>query len=325
MIQKYAVVLPATLESFLLATLVGARRKRISQLLKFKSVTVNGAVISRGTHALSAGDTVEIHFGGRPSGAVELAGGLRIVYEDDHLLVVDKPAGLLTIATEHERERTAYAMLTDYVRNQTRGHSSECGAPKRRGRSESPVEASSAADQNEASVDNRPRVFIVHRLDRDTSGLLVLARTDAVKRALQSEWKQVEKRYLAVVEGVPKEPGGTIRSRLRDNAAMRVYSTGTEEGEPAVTHYRVIRSSKTCSLLEITLETGRKNQIRVHLSDLGHPIVGDRKYGAHSSPARRLGLHAGSLTFTHPVTGERRTYMSPLPSRLQQLLGSATT
>ena len=290
-VQRHTVDQPMTLQAFVAQVLVGAKPRRIQQLLRFRAVAVNGAIVTRAGHPLAVGDQVAIHFGPAIATKDRLPAGIRILFEDEHLLVVDKPPGLLAIATEKERERTAYALLTDHVRERTR--------------------------------DDEARVFIVHRLDQGTSGLMIFARSEEVKRQLQEQWKTVEKKYLAVVEGCPRPDHGTLRSRLQENRAFRVYSTPGEEGEEAVTHYRTLRKSGRFALLEVTLETGRKNQIRVHLSDLGHPVVGDGKYGAHSNPISRLALHAAHLVFTHPVRQERLTFTSPLPPKMRALIEGA--
>lgn len=285
-VQTHKVQVAEALRPFLAKVLAGASGKRLEQLLRFQSVAVNGAVITRGNHPLEPGDVVTIHFDKRPTARIELSGGLRIVHEDADLIVVDKPPGLLSIATEHERERTAYAIVTDYVRERK------------------------AED----------RIFVVHRLDKGTSGLLMFARSEDVKRALQENWRAVEKKYLAIVEGRPAEASGTIRSHLRENQGLEVYSTDAAEGEEAITQYVVLQSTTRRSLLEVTLQTGKKNQIRVHLAEQGHPVVGDKKYGAHGNPAARLALHATSLTLQHPTRGERLQFKSPLPPRLSALM-----
>ncbi len=214
--------------------------------------------------------------------------GLFILHEDPHLLVVDKAPGLLTIATGTDRERTAYRLLTDYVRKGLR-----------------------RSDQ---------RIFIVHRLDRDTSGVLVFAKTEEVKRHLQDNWKDARKRYLAIVHGIPPKQEGKIVSYLAENAAHRVYSTrDPAEGQLAETVWRVVQTTRMFSLLEIDLLTGRKNQIRVHLAESGFPIVGDRKYGRAHDPARLLALHARSLSFTHPVTGDRLVFEAAVPRHFTRL------
>ncbi len=215
--------------------------------------------------------------------------GVDILYEDRDVLVVNKEAGLLTIATGRGDERTAYSLLTDYVRK---------GNPK-----------------------SRNRVFIVHRLDRDTSGVLVFARNEEAKRSLQGEWETTQKTYLAVVEGCPKEPEGTITSYLAENSAFTVYSTpDPRKGKLSHTQYRVLKRMGRQTLLEILLLTGRKHQIRVHLADQGWPIVGDAKYGNRVHGSRRLALHAKTLTFTHPHSRQQLTFEAPLPATFHQTL-----
>lgn len=217
--------------------------------------------------------------------------GVEILFEDRDLIVVNKEAGLLTMGTGREGERTAYAALTDYVKK---------GEPK-----------------------SRSRIFIVHRLDRGTSGLLVFAKNEAAKRALQDNWDGVEKIYWALVEGTPKEPEGMISSYLAENSAMRVYSTpDTRKGKLARTRYRTLKPMGKRTLLEISPLTGRKNQIRVHLADRGWPVVGDGKYGLGSKGSVRHALHAKKLAFTHPHSGERMTFEAPLPPAFYTIGGN---
>lgn len=219
-----------------------------------------------------------------------LPGGLVLLFEDREILVVDKPAGLLTVSTEREKERTAYFLLTDYVRRGT--------------------------------ARSRNRVFIVHRLDRETSGLLVFARTEAAKRRLQAGWPATEKRYLAVVQGRCDSRGATITSYLAENKAGVVHSTrDRKRGKLAQTAYRVLKQTGDMALLEVVLLTGRKNQIRVHLAEQGHPVVGDRKYGAAKTPHRRLALHAWRLSLTHPATGQRLQFTASIPGCFRHLIG----
>ena len=213
--------------------------------------------------------------------------GLDILHEDRDILVVNKAAGLLTIATDTDKVRTAYYLLTDYVRK---------GAAK-----------------------SRERIFIVHRLDRDTSGVLVFARTEAAKRHLQAHWDTTEKHYLAVVHGILAKKEGTISSYLTENAAFRVYSTPhPSQGLLSHTAYRVIRELPAFSVLDIVTLTGRKHQIRVHLADQGHPIVGDSKYGRPQDSHKFLALHAQSLTLTHPHTGQRLTFKADPPAHFDR-------
>lgn len=218
--------------------------------------------------------------------------GLIIVHEDRDILVVDKAPGLLTIGTEHERERTAYHRLTDYVR---------------KGAAKSPA-----------------RVFIVHRLDRDASGLLVFARSQAVKERMQADWETYAKTYVAVVEGGPARDEGAVVSRLVEGAGFRVRSTrDPAQGREARTAYRVLRRGNGRALIEIDLLTGRKHQIRVHLSEMGAPIVGDAKYGPPKRPKQRLALHALAIAFPHPATGAPLEFRTPVPPHFLRLLGDA--
>jgi tRNA pseudouridine32 synthase/23S rRNA pseudouridine746 synthase/23S rRNA pseudouridine1911/1915/1917 synthase len=216
--------------------------------------------------------------------------GLVILYEDRDILVVDKPAGLLTIATDKEKSRTAYFMLTDYVR---------------KGNSKS-----------------RNRLFIVHRLDRETSGILVFAKNKEAKLFLQDHWQETEKKYLAVVHGKLEKRSETIASYLAENKAHVVYSTtDTKKGKLARTAYRVLKERKTFSLLEVAPLTGRKHQIRVHLAGIGHPIVGDRKYGKGNRSRTRLALHARSISFKHPFSGSQLTFEAEVPAYFETLVG----
>lgn len=268
----------------------GYSKTKAKQLLKYKAISIGNVPAMRHDQILSPGEEIVVRTekemgeaGGKP------CRGLTILYEDESIIVIDKAAGLLTIATDRERTRTAYYRLTAWLR-----------------------ERSGSAGE---------RIFIVHRLDRETSGLLVFARNEAVKRTLQEKWRETDKRYAAIVEGVPGEKSGRIASTLRETKALRVYSAPGENGEgrPAVTGYRVMKAAGGYALLDITLETGRKNQIRVHLADIGHSVAGDKKYGAGTDPVGRLALHAYFLAFTHPVTGKRMEFRLDLPRRFKAL------
>lgn len=278
------------LQKFLFIALKDLKKTKIKQILKFGSVHVNGREVTWYMHPLKPGDKVEILGKERASAErSKTALGLAIAYEDSDVLVVEKPAGLLTMGTAREKEATLYFMLTEYERSKTK--------------------------------DGEGRVFIVHRLDRDASGLIVFAKNDAAKRALQGRWELATKKYYAITEGTPEKRTGTIENYLREDTFKRVYSVPKNhpEAQHAITHYRVLRENGGYALLEITLETGRKNQIRVHLSGIGCPIMGDEKYGAKSDPFRRLALHACFLSFPHPVTGELKTFRSALPKPFKKI------
>ncbi len=270
---------PGKLLDFLLKHFAPMKRVKVVQILKHGSVRVNGRVVTLHRHGLKPGDRIE--FLDRETAGNERLKrdlGLKIVYEDDALIVVQKQAGLLTVSSEKEKEITLQLILNEY-------------AP----------------------------AFAVHRLDRDTSGLVIFAKTETAKRTLQDNWEKVVKRYYAVTEGVPKEMTGTIRNKLFEDKFKRVFSSTRPGSRDAVTHYRVLHVNAPHALLEITLETGRKNQIRVHLADLGCPVLGDAKYGAKTDPLGRLGLHACHLEFPHPVTGEKIVLVSKLPKGFEEL------
>lgn len=217
--------------------------------------------------------------------------GLTILYEDRDILVVDKISGLLTIGTEKIRENTAFFLLNSYVKK--------------------------------GNLKSKNRIFIVHRLDRDTSGVLVFAKHENAKRFLQEQWQGFEKIYYAVVHGTLEEKEGIITSYLAENRAHKMYSVhDSSKGELARTGYKVLRESGKYSLLEIALLTGKKNQIRVHLAEKGHPVVGDKKYGEKEKGIKRLALHAVSITLLHPHTKEKMTFTAKVPAMFESLVST---
>lgn len=281
---------PAELLAFLFVSHADVKKAKVRQWLQHGAVQVNGRVTTQFNHLLRAGDVVAIRGKDEALALNALPRGLHILFEDESLLVIEKPAGLLSMASETERERTAYAHLTDYVRR-GKTHSQE-------------------------------RVWIVHRLDRETSGLMVFAKSEAAKTRLQAEWNEADKRYLAVVEGHLPADEGAMRSHLDESRPYMVYSVQrpNELTRLAVTNYRVLKRGANYELLELSLETGRRNQIRVHLADAKCPVVGDEKYGARTNPVLRLALHACSLQFPHPTSGELLKFESPLPVVLARLV-----
>ena len=263
-----------TLAERLRALYPEASGRSLKQWLETGRGTVDGRACRDGRRELAADAVVTL--GGRAS--APFPRGLTLVHEDDAILVVVKPAGLLTVATERERERTAYRLLWDYL----------------------------------GSKQARP--FIVHRLDRETSGLLVFAKSESVKRTLQAQFeaRTVERVYRALVEGRPTREQGTLESRLAEDRMLRVRSA--ERGRVAITHYRVLAARRENTLIELRLGTGRRHQIRVQLAESGWPIVGDVTHGGPRSGAGRLCLHATRLGFVHPVTGAPVVFESAPPA-----------
>lgn len=245
---------------------------------------LNGEICKIASRVIQPGDRVEV---GEKRGSVQPLHGIQIVHEDEDLMVIIKPAGLLTVATLHERERTAYSYLRNYL---NAGHE---------------------------------KIFIVHRLDKFVSGLLVFAKSEAIKEGLQAQFQKhsIQRKYWAIVEGIVEKDSGTIESRLAEDHTKRMHTTAKpESGKRAVTHYRVLRRFSNLTALEVQLETGRKNQIRAHLSELGHPIAGDESYGSALDPLGRMGLHAFCLGFVHPRTRKSLAFQTPAPPEFRKYL-----
>jgi len=285
--HEYHVASKCVLMAFLLGPPLRLTRTRAKELLKFQAVAVRGKTRVRHDTQLAPGDIVEISTHRQADDRSLGRAGLRIVHIDDAIVVIDKPAGLLSMGSDREKEKTAHRMLNEHLKALAK----------------SP----------------RQQVFIVHRLDRETSGLMVFARSEAVQSALQRNWKDVTKCYLAIVEGTPSHAGGTLRDHLVESKSFKVHRV-ERGGDLAITHYRVIRTVDDRSLLELMLETGRKHQIRVQLAAIGHPILGDDKYGARPSATRRLALHSCELKFQHPVSGASMEFHSELPDSLKALV-----
>lgn len=285
---------PATdgpLLEWLFTALAPMSRSGVKQVLKHGQVAVNGTATTQFDFPLKAGDRVAIRPPDKPDPLTAMLAnaGMPVVHLDADLILIDKPAGLLSVATDDEKAETALAIL------------SECLAAHKQG-----------------------KAFVVHRLDRGTSGLLLFARSEQARDTLQEHWESVRKTYLAVVAGTPRQPEGTIRNYLTEGTDFKVRATSVEgpDAKLAVTHYKVTNPGpRRYSLVEVGLETGRKHQIRVHLAGLGCPVIGDAMYGSKRSPADRLGLHAWRLAFDHPTTGTRVAFESPLPKVLKRVVG----
>ena len=278
-----------TLLPFLLLRVKDKSRNTVKGLLSRRQVLVDGKVVTRFDAPLTPGQRVEL-LPESAAGAAELP--FPILYEDAGLIAVDKPAGLLSMGNEKERRRTAYRAVSEYVKAREPGK----------------------------------RIFIVHRLDRDTSGVLVFAKDEGLKRALQDNWEKLVKQrgYTAAVEGTLPQAEGTVRSWLHETATHLVYSGPRgRDAKEAVTHYRAVMERRGYTLAEVEIDTGRKNQIRVHMGDLGCPIAGDRQYGAKTDPMGRLALHAGVLVLTDPRTKKDLTLKAPLPAPFRKLFPGA--
>ncbi|MCD8287494.1 MAG: RluA family pseudouridine synthase [Porphyromonadaceae bacterium] len=287
-IQRFIVREEALLLDFLRKSFPDRSRTTVKSFLSNRQVAVNDAATTKFDFPLHTGDEVSVNF---TKGYKEFRHPrLQIVYEDKYLIVIDKGYGLLSMSTDRVKTNTAYHILNEHVREENSGS----------------------------------HIYILHRLDRDTSGLMMFAKSKSVQEQMQQAWNEMvlDRRYVAVVEGEPTPPKGEISSYLKENAAFHVYSTDDKEGgQYAQTRYEVLASNGQYSLVELQLATGRKNQIRVHLHDIGHSIAGDRKYGATTNPLHRLSLHASRLRFVHPVTRRDMLFESPLPAGFRRVVG----
>jgi 23S rRNA pseudouridine1911/1915/1917 synthase len=254
-------------------------RSKIKKLILRGTITLNGKVVTNPVQKISAGDVVEYVKYHAPFNTQDAP--FPVLYEDEDLIAVVKPAGLLTYGEKGTTGTSLYRMINDFLRDRSRGNE---------------------------------KIYVCHRLDREVSGILVFAKSEEIQDDVKERWKETEKRYYALVEGKPPEKEGKIESWLKENKAQKVYSTREgPDAKFAVTHYKVIRELPEHTLLEIRIETGRKHQIRVHLSDLGCPIAGDWKYGASRKIQKHIRLHAFYFSMKHPVTGELLEFKTQMP------------
>ena len=263
------------LRDFLQKKLQGKSFNKIKSILYHNQVMVNGVITSKYDYPVKTGQTVTI----KSHGAKNTAGSelLNIIYEDDQIVAINKPAGLFTMGSEKEQERTAYHYLSDLL----------------------------------SQRDNLDDIYVVNCLDRETSGIVLFAKNEELKMKFHKNWDNlvVLMEYTAIVQGHLKEKKGTVKSFLKETSTHLVYSCDADEGgKCAVTNYEVLRENNEYSLVRITPETRRRNQIRVHMKNMGTPIAGDKKYGGKSFPLKRLGLHAGKLIVKHPVTGKKLSF-----------------
>lgn len=283
--KEYIVKEDSELLLFLLNNIKGQSRNAIKGMLSHRLVAVNGSPITQFDFALFKGDTVLISKAPlKKTNQIKLD----IIHEDDEIIVINKPTKLLTIASDKEKGRTAYRLVTDYVQMKN----------------------------------PRNRVFVVHRIDEDTSGVLMFAKNPKVQSLYQDKWNDLVllRGYYAITDGVMKEKQKTITSYLKSNSLNLMYSCDDKvHGKKAITHYKVIDENENYSLLDVNIDSGRKNQIRVHLGDLGHHIIGDDKYGNPSNPIKRLGLHAYCLKIRHPETKKIMTFKAKMPKEFNSL------
>ena len=274
----------ATLFDFVLKKMGSMSRTAVKSLLMKGQISVNNNSETKYDAPLHAGDKVKVDF---VRGTVGLKNAkLSVLYEDDYIIVVNKKEGLLSVATEKNEEATAFRLVMNYLKKQ--------------------------------NLNNR--LYIVHRLDRETSGVLVFAKSKEVQEFMMSNWQRIvkEKIYYALVEGRMEQQEGTIHTWLNeDKKSKMVFSCDFDNGgQESFTDYKVVKEFRSYTMLHVNLRTGRKNQIRVHLQSIGHPIVGDKKYGAVPSPIGRIGLHALRITLYHPVTKKEMTFEAPLPEKM---------
>lgn len=278
---------PAELMAFIMQKMSGISRTAAKTLLVKRQVMVNNIITTQYNYALAPGMKVQIS---KEKAKKEFHNPLlKIVYEDAYIIVIEKMPGLLSVNTERQKERTAYTILNEYVQR--------------------------SGKQN--------RVYIVHRLDRDTSGLMMFAKDEKTQRTLRDYWHEIvtDRRYVAVVQGTMEKDHDTVVSWLTDRTLYVSSSRHDDGGSKSITHYKTIKRANGFSLMELNLETGRKNQIRVHMQDLGHPIIGDGRYGGEDTPnpIGRMALHAFKLCFYHPVTGNLLEFETPYPPAFKKL------
>lgn len=285
-IKSFEVTEQTTLLPFLFLSLSGMSKTEVKSMLKYKHVAIKGAAVTQFDTPLYPGDKVEVNFGrsfykfNNPQ--------VKVLFEDKWMVVIEKASGLLSVANDNAREKNAFHIMRDYVRH----------------------------DNPDANL------YVCHRLDQFTSGILIFAKDESLMNEMRANWDFYvkERKYTCVTENIPAKPEDTIESLLTQNEHLRVHSTNDESvGRLAVTHYRVLQTRGRYALVDVEIFTGKKNQIRVHMAEMGCPIAGDIKYGAETNPARRLMLHNYRLTFIHPVSGETMRFTLPTPTVFRKL------
>ena len=285
-IKEFKVHEECELLEFLFAKFPNLSRNAVKSILSGHYVAVNGAPVTQYNLKLSKDDVVIVS---KQRISKKNRQDLPIIFENDEFIVINKPSGLLTIPSDNEKGRTAYRMVNDYVQQK----------------------------------DKHNRIFVVHRLDEDTSGVLMFAKNPKIKDILQKNWSDIvlERGYYAIVEGKMPKQQDTLINFLKENSLNLMYvSNDKTNGKKCVTQYKVIKSNKDYSLLDVNIDTGRKNQIRVQLGHIGHHIIGDDKYGEPADPLKRLGLHAYKLKFIHPITKKMFEFKTDMPKEFEALM-----
>lgn len=281
--NKYTIDEPMILIDFL-TDVLDKSHKKAKTLLTKGAIYVNGKNVTKYNYPLLPGYTVEI----KEFNKNDIDSRIEIIYEDKDIIVVNKPAFMLTISTEREKEKTLYHLVSDYVKVKNKN----------------------------------ARIFVIHRLDRETSGLIVFAKNEMIKNMYQNNWSDlaIYRGYVAVVEGKPEIKSKKIINYLVEKDNLKVYATSPNIGKKAVTNYKTIKSNKKYSLLDINLETGRKNQIRVAMSEIKTPIVGDKKYGSKQDPVKRLCLHSHKLVLINPINKNKMEFKTEMPDFIKKLI-----
>jgi len=275
-----------TLLNFLNQNIKNKSKNNIKALLINKCVSINNVVVTKHDYKLKQNDKIIIY--NKQIRDKFYKKPINILYEDKDIIVIDKPSGLLSISTQKEKEITAYHIIMNYLK----------------------------------SKNKNSHIFVVHRLDKDTSGVLMFAKNEKVKYLYQDNWNDIvnKRTYIGIVEGIVKEKSKTIKTYLTEDNFNKVYSTSKKEGKEAITHYKLLKSNTKFSLLEINIDTGRKNQIRVHMSELNNPILGDKKYGSKYNSIKRLGLHAYKLKIKNPITNKEMNFVAPIPFEFLEII-----
>lgn len=278
--MKFVINDEKELYSFLRDSLTNMSKNNIKSLLKNGSIYVNGSSITKHDYLLKCGDVVSTFKSIKDDNF-----SLKIIYEDDNIIVIDKPTKILTISSKNEKEDTLYRKVSDYLKKQNR------------------------------------KVFVIHRLDFDTSGVIMFAKNQKIQKLYQDSWNDLakEREYTAVVEGIT-DGEGHIESYLKQTKTLFVYSSKNNDGYFSITDYRRISYNKKYSLLKIFISTGRRNQIRCHMYDIGHPIAGDTRYKSRTNPLNRLCLHASRLEIINPLNNELMVFESNVPDEFIKLI-----